>query len=675
MKDLTDGGALSLTKAFLKGLAEAVGRNAWRGDGDDDDDDDDDDVAFSLYYAYRRQVTLVDDQLNFSALQRFGSASKNLIRTLQYVAGGDSCEPHHFSIFSFEEVSRLSSFLGVSVVLYLYDNHDSTLRTPRQLGTSCNDFWLDLFEGSPDLRRNFFIFHDYRLLRCHPRPSPVVAFVVASRSPRALYLLEGDSAVPSLDGFSNAWFSLRPGTAYLNSLRFVDDCYAAIDAAVAGSELVDETSGLFLGIRHLVEADRSQLYRRWAAVYTSSGAAGPVPQSFVVVVFVRMAGKNLLGLRDAKKFQFLTVAIANKSTVPCETQDLAEHVTDDAFVVCLFGNRYACRVREDLRRRVVEMHRCAKACKEILPNRSNLSGVLRNLPQAEVEAAQEAVDEKKNKKRKRPPPIAVEPICKCTDCTSSEYAKNMPLNGPDRLCSVPYSLTDLLRLLGLLSDSSEQLVDRLCQLSLAAMDIESQTISTQNRGPFPGARVCYPEVGGATFEGHVVRTQRPIMIGHTDCLTDEAGERWIDRVVDDSVSAVYDLFARYWIYVTDRRLKSTREKKKISADLFEVVATYRAAHRAFTDRWCETSRLERDVARDSEYAVLASKRGLFDADTYDALLGNLNSRYHGSDCSDWSMPDADPKMLASGFRNMLPGQLEAQLLKLCSRYVVFNFYG
>ena len=39
------------------------------------------------------------------------------------------------------------------------------------------------------------------------------------------------------------------------------------------------------------------------------------------------------------------------------------------------------------------------------------------------------------------------------------------------------------------------------------------------------------------------------------------------------------------------------------------------------------------------------------------------------------MPDADPKMMASGFRNMLPGQLEAQLLKLCSRYVVFNFYG
>ena len=32
MKDLTDGGALSLTKAFLKGLAEAVGQNAWRRD-------------------------------------------------------------------------------------------------------------------------------------------------------------------------------------------------------------------------------------------------------------------------------------------------------------------------------------------------------------------------------------------------------------------------------------------------------------------------------------------------------------------------------------------------------------------------------------------------------------------------------------------------------------------
>ena len=669
MRDLTEGGALALTKAFLTGLSAAVGREAWARD-DPVVDDDDDDLAFSLYYAYRRQVTLVDDLLNFSALQRFGAASKDLVKALQYTVDGNACEPRHFSFFSFEEVSRISSFLGVAVVVYLYDNHDCRQAPPRCLLPSANDYWLDLFENFPDCRRRFFLFHDFRLVRPAVGVPPVIAFVVTGKSPRALYLLEGDSAVPSLDGFSNAWFSLRPGTTYLNSPRFVDDCYAGVDAAVVNSGLVvDETAGLSLGLEHLVCADRSQLYRRWADLFRRSAPPGAaVPKSFLVVLFVRMAGQQLLGQRTAKRFQFLTAAVASEASVLNETRDLAEHVTDDALVICLFGNKYACRVREDVRVRVIEMHRCAKTAKELFLNRSNLSGVPRVLPAAEVAAALEAQAEKRKKQ-----PAPFEQICKCEDCSSRDYVDNMAPNGPDRLCSVPYSLTDLLKLLGLFVESSERLVDRLCQLSLAAMDIESQTIATQNRGPFPGARVCYPEVGGPTFEGHVVHTQRPVMIGHADCLSDEAGERWIDRVSDDSVAAVYDLFARYWIYVAERRLRASQEKRKLSAELFEVVAKYRAAHQAYTERWCEMSRVERDVARDRDYAVLASQRGCFDEETFQALLDSLNSRYQDSE--EWSMPDADPKMLAAGFRSMLPGQLEGQLLKLCRRYVVFNFYG
>lgn len=670
MRDLTCGGALSLTKAFLTGLAERLGRDAWRIDDEDDVDDDDNEFspAFSLYYAYRRRVTLVDDELNFSALQRFGSASKRLIHSLQYRRRGETDEPHHFSVFSSEEVSRLSSFLGVSVVLYLYENATKP-RTPANLAPSGNEFWLDLLETLPCERRSFFLFHDFRLATPAVRPSPVVAFVITTKPPRSLYLLEDASAVPSLDGFSHAWFSLRAGTAYLTSLRFVDDCYAAVDAVIANSPLVDETAGHVLSVEHLLEADRSQLYRRWAAAFARSAEGRqPIPKSFVVVLYVRMAGKNLGGPRLSRRFQFLTVAIASQASASCEKRDLAEHVTDDAFVVCLFGNRYACRVREDVRVRVVEMHRCAKGAKEIFLNRSNLSGVPRMLPQAEVEAALAAANEKKKKSR-----AAFETVCRCEDCRSAKYADNMAPNGPDRLCSIPYSLSDLLGLLGLLSGSTEQLVDRLCQLSLAAMDIESQTIATHNRGPFAGPRVAYPEVGGPTFEAHVLHTQRPVMLGHTDCLSDEAGERWIDRVADDSVAAVYNLFARYWLHVTECRRRATREKKKLAAELFEAVAAYRAAHLAFTERWCEASRLERDVFRDEDYAVLASQRGCFDEDTFDVLLANLDSRYHASD--DWVMPDADRKNLAAGFRSLLPGQLESQLLKLCQRYVVFNFYG
>lgn len=674
MRDLCRGGAVSMTKAFLAGVASAVDPRLWRRGNNTTTGEDNFADAFHLYYAYREQVTLVDDQLNFSALQRFGDASKRLVHDLQFRGRDDSVEPYHFSFFSSEEVSRLSSFLRVAVVVYLFEN-GRRARTPARLPNG-NLYWLELLENEPAERRHFFLFHDYRLIAPSVEERPVVAFVVTTRSPRSLYLLEGEGAVHTLDGFAHAWFSQRAGSAGLTSPRFLDDCYAAVDAVVAGTSSlrVEELRDAGLTLESLICADRSCLYRRWAEVFARSAPPrSPLPKSFVVVVHVRMLGKNLGGLRLARRFGFLTVTVANERSSLGETRDLAEHVTDDAFVVCLFGKRYACRLREDVRRRVVELHRCAKSAKEVMLNRSNLSQVPRVLPPDEVAAARHAFEEKK-KAKSAPKMTPPQPICSCEDCVSSEYADNMAANGPDRLCSIPYSLTDLLKLLGLLTDSSEALVDRLCQLSLAAMDIESQTIATHNRGPFPGPRVHYPEVGGPTFEGHVLHTQRPIMIGHTDCLSDEAGERWIDRVADDSVSAVYNLFARYWLHVSERRRVATAEKTRLAADLFEVVAKYREAHWRFTQRWSEASRLERDVFFEEELAVLTSQRGFFDADMFEALAADLKTRY-SVDSEEWSMPDEDARKVAANFRSLLPGQLETQLRKLCRRYVVFNFYG
>ena len=671
MRDLCRGGAVSMTKAFLAGVASAVDSAAWRPPPDAQGPDNFSD-AFHLYYAYREQVTLVDDQLNFSALQRFGDASKRLVHDLQFRGRDDEQEPYHFSFFSSEEVSRLSSFLRVAVVVYLYENARKP-RTPAWMANG-NLYWLELLENVPAERRHFFIFHDYRLIAPSVEERPVLAFVVTTRSPRSLYLLEGEGAVQTLDGHSHAWFSQRVGSANLTSPRFLDDCYAAVDAVVGDSLRAEEVRDAGLTLESLICADRSRLYRRWAEIFSrSNGNSRPLPKSFVVVVYVRMLGKNLGGLRMARRFGFLTVTVAHERSQFAETRDLAEHVTDDAFVVCLFGKRYACRLREDIRQRVVALHRCAKSAKEVMLNRSNLSQVPRVLPPDEVAAARLAVEEKKKAKStpKVTPPL---PLCSCEDCASDEYADNMAANGPDRLCSVPYSLSDLLKLLGLLTASSEALVDRLCQLSLAAMDIESQTIATHNRGPFPGARVHYPEVGGPTFEAHVLHTQRPIMVGHTDCLSDEAGERWIDRVADDSVAAVYNLFARYWLHVSERRRVASAEKTKLSAELFEVIAKYREAHWTFTQHWSDMSRLERDVILAEEMSVLISQRDFFDPDTFDLLAADLKSRY-SPDSEEWSMPDDDPRKVAASFRSMLPGQLEAQLRKLCRRYVVFNFYG
>jgi len=650
-KDLTNNGDVSLSKAFLTGLASIRTGDKVR------------DIRFSpdfeLYYDYRSQLTMVDDNLNFSALARFGDNSKELVNKLQYRGDQSEDEPYHFSLFSSEDVSRLASFLNVAVVLYLYDNVRKP-RTPRVLPDGAN-FWLRLFENQSSERRHFFIFHDFRLLE--PVQKPTYAFVLTTNTPRSVYLVSDVDVLASLDAFSHAWFSLSAGSAYLTCTRFVNDCYAVVDAVVSGRENVDEHN---LSVENLITADRSQLFARWSRVY-SEETGSPSPSCFVIVTYVRMAGKNLGRHRTAGRFKFVTLAVASSACEPGETRDLASHVTPDAFVVCLFGNRYACRVREDVRVRVIQMHREAKNAKEVLHNRSNLSGAPRTLPAEEVAAAAAEVEAKK-KKRDVP-----EQLCTCSDCTDATYKENMGRNGPDRLCSLPYSLTDLLRLLGLLSAETEAAVERMCELSLAAMDIESQTVATHNRGPFAGPRVVYDEVGGPTYEGFVMHTQRPVMIGHTDCLSHEAGLKWIDTVADDSVAAVYDLFARYWLHVTSARKAASLEKKKLSQSLLEVVAKYRSAHEAFNAYWSETSKIERDVFYQEDYAVLKSQQGYFDPDTFDELVKNLNARFFESE--DWAMPDEDPKKTAAAFRNMLPGQLEGQLLKLQRRYVVFSFYG
>jgi len=662
-KDLTEAGRVSLSKAFLRGISASRGV-----EGKFSPD-------FSLYYEYRNQLTMVDDQLNFSALSRFGDASEELVYRLQFRGESPAEEPHHFSFFSSEDLGRLASHLDIVVVVYLYENSRKPA-TPVRLPNG-DAFWMELLENFPSERRHFFLFHDYRLLEEEQtRTKPVYSFVLTSKLPRSLYLVgRPDLLLPSLDAFSHAWFSLSPGTAYLTCCRFRQNCYAGVDAVVVGR---DETSAESYGdnahvltLEDLLCADRSRLYSRWSRLYARERGTSS-PRCFIVVLFVRMAGKNLKGPRVAKKFVFVTAAVASASSAPGETRDLAAHVSDDAFVVCLFGKRYACRVREDIRVRVIQMHRQAKSAKEVLQNRSNLSGVPRTLPPEEFAAAVEEADRQKKEKssgKKHLPEF----ICKCEDCLSTPYIENMGKNGPDRLCSLPYSLSDLLRLLGLFTAETETLVERLCELSLAAMDIESQTIATSNRGPFPGPRVSYEEFGGPTYEGHVVHTQRPIMLGHTDCLSHEANFKWIDQVANDSVSAVYDLFARYWLHVTACRKAATAEKRRLSISLTETVAKYRAAHAAYTTFWSENSRLERDVMLQEELAVLQCQKPYFDADTFDALLANLQSRYYESE--EWTMPDECSKKMAAAFRNMLPGQLETQLLKLQHRYVVFSFYG
>jgi len=222
----------------------------------------------------------------------------------------------------------------------------------------------------------------------------------------------------------------------------------------------------------------------------------------------------------------------------------------------------------------------------------------------------------------------------------------------------------------MLDAETSALVERLLELSIGAMDLESQTINLSMEGPRPGPHVVYPEIAGPVLEGHVKKVQRPIMIGHTDALSRERNERWRDTVADDSVEAVFNMFSRYWLRVTKLHRQAKTLKLRTAERLTEAIANYKRAFFAYSDRFAAESREERNVRHETERLELSQRhaRGEIDDTAYDALLADLADEYH-----EWTIPDV--KALAVAFRNLPPGLLARQLEKICNRYIVFSFYG
>jgi len=424
-----------------------------------------------------------------------------------------------------------------------------------------------------------------------------------------------------------------------------------------------------------IVTDRSYLYERWA-----QRCGATPPGCIILVAFCRLAGKSPLVRPNTSppiaNFRFTTLAVASPRSVESGS-DEADFVTPDTVVLCIFADRFVCRLSEFYSLGVAASHLHAKGLKERLLNRTNFSGVPRVLTDEQKEAARRAAEEKERKRGKRGkkprPPKASDKIkkkCKCRDCRSETYSNNMSRAGPERLCSTPYTARELLRLLGMLESETSSLVERLLELSIGAMDLESQTIQLSMEGPRPGPRVVYPEIAGPVLEGHVKKVQRPIMIGHTDALSRERGERWRDTVSDDSVEAVFSMFARYWLRVSKLHKQARTLKLRTAEALTEVIANYKRAFFAFSDRYNASTRAERDTCYEVDHLQLSQRRtrGEIDPTTYEALLGTLEDAYNS-----YQIPDA--KTLALAFRNLPPGLLERQLKKICNRYIVFSFYG
>jgi len=154
--------------------------------------------------------------------------------------------------------------------------------------------------------------------------------------------------------------------------------------------------------------------------------------------------------------------------------------------------------------------------------------------------------------------------------------------GPEKLCSTKFVITDLLKLMGLYNNETGQVIDEMCELSIAAMDIESQTVTTHMGRPQPGLNLGYAEIDESVLEGHVKKIQKPIMIAHMDALH-PSGDCF--TVTDDSEEAVFEMMIHYWNYVLKCHIDAIKKKWSLCEPLRKIVLDYKNAFYKYFQDW------------------------------------------------------------------------------------------
>ena len=615
-----------------------------------------DNGGLSVYFKYMSEASLIDLDVSFSGLSRFGRIDPRVIANLQYQIQFPDREPAHWSIFSKDDVGRLANLMKLRFVIYAYTPSKSEIVPPR----IADDYWIDKINSGYGSGR-LTLCHDLRGVEEIESAGELFGVVITTSKPYRLFRVRQEH-FEQLDAGTHLWFASEPGRpaeACINIEHCNNDYLLAIDKLLRipprQSPALEEAPTM----RDIVEADRSRLYSRWGV-------------SVMIGHFCRRLGKSFLtrgGRHDPKRTLITCLAIASDRAEAGSCEDFADHADHDTIVVCVYAQKYVCLAAEPYRLQFLINHLDTRGLSDKLLNRSDLSGVPRNLSRNAVADALTA----RQKKRVQKAGSRLKKVCRCRVCKSSKYTANMAPAGPERLCTSPYSITDLLTMLGALDDKAAAVVKRMVELSVAAMDIESSTIDLDLNSSHPGPRVRYDEFGGPMLGGHVFKTQRPIMLGHTDTLAREEGLRWYDTVADDSPKAVYDMMARYWLYVSQRQRKAFVAKKELAVELLALSGLYKDAFFTFSNAWLEASVIQRDYLLETERRRLQRllDDGTLGSDEFNHFTEEAEDRFLRSD--DWKM--ASMSDLASAFRSSLPGLLEAKIAKLCHRYIVFNFYG
>ena len=135
-------------------------------------------AGFDLYLRFLNEVSLMDDELSFSGLSRFGSVNPSMVGAYQYKISEPTVEPTHWSIFSEGDVNRIGGICGFRIVLYNYDN--SGRQCPKVPDRVPLSYWSQRTQGGD---KRLTLWHDARLdwePEENEEPPPLCVFVATT---------------------------------------------------------------------------------------------------------------------------------------------------------------------------------------------------------------------------------------------------------------------------------------------------------------------------------------------------------------------------------------------------------------------------------------------------------------------------------------------------------------
>ena len=692
--DLTRGLTQCLSRAFLAGVC--LRTSLYTNPRD-------------LYCDYLNNYLLVREDVRLGSFGRRERMEKRIYKKF-FRRSTPLLDPAFFSFANRHDIARLARFLNKEIVIYIqaknsvyvpfydYRSVSSVSEADREISdllvfkqTKTGQLFLCMTSLVQELQRMDSLF------RCCLFAHDLFAF---NSDVPPLPDLAANRAIALLDSLLGAPQGLQPGQLDDPGNRSIDSCLDLL----AAKSLIQERWGNLV-ICCLVGLDQS--IATWSA------------------------NKKL----PPAKCCFFPLLICG---------NLAEFsaVQGNCKVVCFFSDSEAEVLKDDYASKVLAQLRNTSGLKEGfqqsgvflrpdgLAGRSNI---------ASSQARKEALNKKREKTRlSRSASFQriqdFKKLCKCDLCTSEQYNFNMSTSGPEKLVATTYTARELCQMLALDSVFSDvdEIFDRVSELSVASMDIESRTVLVDNRGPLGnnGSPVeqDFKEFDTKFLEGHVRAIQKPLMIAHVDALDDS----FLLVAKDDTDEACYTMMASYWQHVEERRVACGERKALLLLPIYKVLSRYRLSYFRFARRWkhLDDARRQRSLAkcnglkkrsrrqqraatstptspinheRSVDVGVGAELLLPLDAFVVDreeqATAGANNNNDDDDDDDDdddewmdslafedyslgiqeeWPESSVDVKFIkqvTSAWSRTVPGMLEKILDRLVRDYVVFSFYG